>query len=141
MIRRTWGGPGALLFVLIATMAPAGAARTVRAEATMVVSAHGRVVETLTPGLRIGVTVRGLPATQRGYCLGLASAIDRYSLPVSLGRVARAAPGMGRSAATVPPRLLPAEPAGPYLLFVGVCTPIAPDRPFVARATIRIVPA
>jgi len=61
--------------------------------------------------------------------------------PVSLGRVARDAQGMGRIAATVPPRLLPAEPAGPYLLFVGVCTPIAPDRPFVARATIRIVPA
>jgi len=110
------------------------------AEATMAVSVNGRAVTTLTPGLHIGVVVRGLPAPRGAYCLGLASAIDRYSLPVSLGRVARDAQGTGRITAVVPPRLFPAEPAGPYLLFVGVCTPIAPDRPFVARTTIRIVP-
>ncbi len=107
----------------------------------MTVSANGHSAGALTPGLRIGVTVRALPPAYRPYCLGLASAIDRYSLPVSLGRVERDAQGTGHITAVVPPRLFPAEPAGPYLLFVGVCTSVAPDRPFVARATVRIVPA
>lgn len=95
----------------------------------------------LTPGTRIGVTVHALPAAKRAYCLGLASAIDRYGLPVSLGRVTRDRAGTGRLVATIPTRLLPAEPAGPFLLFVGTCTPIAPDRPFVARTFITVMPA
>ncbi len=122
-------GLSALLLALV-MMTSVQAMGLARAEATMTVSANGHVVETLTPGLRIGVTVRGLPATRRAYCL-----------PVSLGRVARDPQGTARVTATVPPRLFPAEPPGPYLLFVGVCTAIAPDRPFVARTTIHIVPA
>jgi len=114
----------------------------VRADAApqMAVMLNGRVAGSLTPGARINVVVRALPTTRRGYCLGLASAIDRAGLPVSLGRVVRGHDGVGRITATVPLRLFPAEPAGPYLLFVGVCTPIAPDRPFIARATVMIVP-
>ncbi len=143
-------GPSALTLGLLSTVAacnvsPAVSARDATATApvatTMAVSANGHSAAALTPGLRIGVTVRGLPAAYRPYCLGLASAIDRYSLPVSLGRVERDAQGTGRITAIVPPRLFPAEPAGPYLLFVGVCTSVAPDRPFVARAMVRIVPA
>lgn len=133
------GGLGAL--ALVALVLEATASVQARAAATMAVSVNGRAAATLTPGVHIGVVVRGLPAPRGTYCLGLASAIDRYSLPVSLGRVTRDAQGTGRIAAVVPPRLFPAEPAGPYLLFVGTCTPIAPDRPFVARTTIRIVPA
>ncbi|MDQ2830902.1 MAG: hypothetical protein M3Y74_17885 [Chloroflexota bacterium] len=142
-------GPSALTFVLLSTAAacnvsPVASARDASAPAptatTMAVSANGGSAGPLTPGQRIGVTVRGLPQAYRPYCLGLASAIDRYSLPVSLGRVERDAQGTGRITAVVPPRLFPAEPAGPYLLFVGVCTSVAPDRPFVARTMIRIVP-
>ncbi len=133
-------GLGAVALVLVTT-ASAWPGQRAHAAATMEVSANGHATATLTPGLRIGVTVRGLPVPRRPYCLGLASAIDRYSLPVSLGRIARDEQGTGRITATVPPRLFPAEPAGPYLLFVGSCTTIAPDRPFVARITIRIVPA
>lgn len=131
------GGLGALaiLFATAATPAP------IQGAPTIAVSAHGHAIGTLTPGLRFGVVVRGLPAAARPYCLGLASMIDHYSLPVSLGQVARDPSGTGRLTTIVPPRLFPAEPAGPYLLFVGVCTAIAPDRPFVARTTVRIVPA
>jgi len=136
-------GLGALaLAALVALVLEATGFVRAEAETTMAVSVNGRAVTTLTPGVHIGVVVRGLPvlASRGAYCLGLASAIDRYSLPVSLGRVARDAQGTGRIVAIVPPRLFPAEPTGPYLLFIGTCTPIAPDRPFVARTTIRIVP-
>jgi hypothetical protein len=143
-------GPSALTLVLLSIGAAcnvslAVSARDVAAPApvatTMAVSVHGHSAGALTPGLRIDVTVRALPRAFRPYCLGLASAIDRYSLPVSLGRVERDTQGTGRVTAIVPPRLLPAEPAGPYLLFVGMCTSVAPDRPFVARTMVRIVPA
>lgn len=109
--------------------------------AAMAVSVNGHAAHVFTPGTRISVTVWALPSTRHAYCLGLASAIDRAGLPVSLGRVARNQHGMGRVAAVIPPHLFPAEPAGPYLLFVGTCTPIAPDRPFIARAMVRILPA
>lgn len=107
----------------------------------MAVSLNGRAAHVFTPGARISVTVWALPPAHQPYCLGLASAIDRAGLPVSLGRVARDRHGVGRVAAIIPSRLFPAEPAGPYLLFVGACTPIAPDRPFYARTMIRILPA
>jgi hypothetical protein len=104
----------------------------------MAVSVNGHAVHTVTPGTRISVTVTLLPEPHHAYCLGLASAIDRYGLPVSLGHFVRGSDGSGRLKATIPARLFPAEPAGPFLLFVGTCTPIAPDRPFIARTIIRI---
>jgi hypothetical protein len=114
----------------------------VRAAAPAMVVAPARdVAGPLTPGMRIGVTIRALPPTRRAYCLGLASAIDRYGLPVSLGRVTRDSAGVGRVVATIPPRLFPAEPSGPFLLFVGTCTPVAPDRPFLAQTVVKIVPS
>lgn len=110
------------------------------ATATMSISVDGRPAGLFSPGMRISVTVSVLPVAHHAYCLGLASAIDRYSLPVSLGQLVRNLSGSGRIRATIPTRLFPAEPAGPFLLFVGTCTPIAPDRPFLTRAIIRIVP-
>ncbi len=107
----------------------------------MVVVPAGHVAGPLTPGMHIGVTVRVLPSARRAYCLGLASAIDRYGLPVSLGRLTRDSAGVGRVAATIPARLFPAEPSGPFLLFVGTCTPVAPDRPFLAQTIVKIVPS
>jgi len=44
---------------------------------------------------------RLLPPARRAYCLGLASVIDRYGLPVSLGRLTRDSAGVGRVAATI----------------------------------------
>ena len=128
---------GMAAILAFATWAACRAAAT--PPATMVVSVNGHVVHTLVPGARIGVTVSALPPSHRAYCLGLASMLDRYGLPVSLGRVARSLDGTGHAMGTIPPRLLPAEPAGPFLLFVGTCPPVAPDHPFVARTVIRIV--
>ena len=117
-------------------------AATCQAATTVIsVSVNGRLVRAVSPGTRINVLVAPLPELRQDYCLGLASAIDRSGLPVSLGRVVRDFDGVGRLKTVIPLRLLPAEPAGPYLLFVGRCTPIAPDRPFLARLIIHIAPA
>jgi hypothetical protein len=107
----------------------------------MHVSVRGHAVEALTPGMRIDVAVEALPPATHDYCVGLASAVDRSGLPLNLGRVLRDRLGTGRLAATIPVRLFPAEPAGLFLLFVGTCTPVAPDRPFVARTMVHILPA
>ena len=133
-IRRAGLGVIALALSMAATGAHAGAATSM-----LLVRAYGRSASVVTPGTRIAVTAHRLPATRHAYCLGLASVIDRYALPLNLGRVRREASGDAHVAATIPVRLLPAEPAGPYLLFVGACTPIAPDHPFVAQVMIRIV--
>ena len=126
---------GALALVL--SLATPCMARAV----AMDIRLNGHVTRVFTPGARISVTVWALPSSSHTYCLGLASAIDRAGLPVSLGRVTRDRHGVGRVVTVIPPRLFPAEPAGPFLLFVGVCTPIAPDHPFYARTMIRILPA
>jgi hypothetical protein len=105
------------------------------------ISAKGHAVEAFTPGMRVDVAVEALPPAPHAYCVGLASAVDRAGLPLNLGRVLRDSLGTGRLVATIPPRLFPAEPAGLFLLFVGTCTSVAPDRPFVARTMIRILPA
>ncbi len=97
---------------------------------------------TLTPGQHIDVRISGAALRRsQAYCLGLVSMIDRYSLPVNLGRVVVAPSGAGSVSTSIPANLLPAEPAGPFMLFVGACTSIAPDRPFVATTTVRIVRA
>lgn len=131
----------ALPCTLAALLAAQSLATCQAATPVISVSVHGHLVRAVSPGTRINVLVAPLPALRQDYCLGLASAIDRFGLPVSLGRVVRDLDGVGRLKTVIPPRLLPAEPAGPYLLFVGRCTPIAPDRPFLARLTIHIAPA
>lgn len=130
-----------LLPIALACVLSLCSAQVCRAAApALAISVHGRAVGALTPGMRINVVVRPLPPARHAYCLGLASAIDRAGLPVSLGRIALDLHGGGHLLTTIPPRLFPAEPAGPFLLFVGTCTPIAPDRPFLARTIIHIVP-
>lgn len=118
------------------TLTPARAA-TVR----MAISVDGHAARVVTPGTHIDVTVSMLPEVRHAYCLGLASAIDRFGLPVTLGQFIRDVRGSGRIKAVIPLRLFPAEPVGPFLLFVGTCTPVAPDRPFLAHSLIRIVPS
>jgi len=95
---------------------------------------------TLTPGEHIDVRISATVLQRRhSYCLGLVSMIDRYSLPVNLGRVVVAPSGTGSVSTSIPSNILPAEPAGPFMLFVGACTSIAPDRPFVATTTVHII--
>lgn len=115
--------------------------RAATASPTMAISVAGRLARVLTPGAHISVVVSPLPEQRHDYCLGLISAIDRYGLPLNLGRLVRDLSGAGRVQAVIPARLFPAEPAGPFVLFVGTCTPIAPDRPFLARTAIHIVPS
>ncbi len=127
--------------VTVVTPGLAATATTMAAARTPIaMGSRGHVAYTLTPGEHFWVIVQWLPrprADQR-YCLGLASALDRGSLPLNLGQVHQTADGRGDVLATIPPHLIPAEPPGPYLLFVGACTSIAPDRPFVAQTMVTI---
>lgn len=130
-----------LLPIALACLVSLWSAQVCRAaSAALAIRVNGRAVAAVTPGTRIDVVVHALPPARHAYCLGLASAIDRAGLPVSLGRIVPDPHGTGHLLATIPSRLFPAEPAGPFLLFVGTCTPIAPDRPFLARTIIHIVP-
>ncbi len=144
-----WRGVGmasALALGLAATVAvvtpgmAATATTTATARTPIAMGSHGHVAYTLTPGEHVRVTVQRLPRlqAQHRYCLGLASALDRGSLPLNLGQVHQTADGRGDVLTMVPSRLIPAEPPGPYLLFVGACTSIAPDRPFVAQIMVTI---
>ncbi len=131
----------ALALGLVTTgVTPGAATATATTRTPIAIGSHGHTMYLLRPGERIRVVAQRLPRSQgqRHYCLGLASALDRGSLPLNLGQVHQTADGAGDVLATVPPRLIPAEPPGPYLLFVGVCTSIAPDRPFVAQTMVTI---
>lgn len=90
------------------------------------VQAH-HVDTTLTPGATIQVVAQNLPPAPQGYCLGLASLRDRYGIPVSLGAFHRTGSHTWTAMAQVPRRVFPAEPAGPFLLYAGRCTSVAPD--------------
>ncbi len=131
------------LAAMIAVVTPglaATATTTAAARTPIAMGSRGHVAYMLTPGEHFRVIVQRLPRlqAQHRYCLGLASALDRGSLPLNLGQVHQTADGRGDVLAMVPPRLIPAEPPGPYLLFVGACTSIAPDRPFVAQTIVTI---
>jgi len=131
------------LAVTLAVVTPGMAATittTATARAPIAMGSHEHVAYTLTPGEHFRVIVQRLPRprARHRYCLGLASALDRGSLPLNLGQVHQTADGRGDILAMVPSRLIPAEPPGPYLLFVGACTSIAPDRPFVAQTMVTI---
>jgi len=144
--RRHAGLAAVLALSLAATVAvvtPGMAATATTTAATsmpIVMGSHEHAAYSLTPGEHVRVTVQRLPRprAQHHYCLGLASALDRGSLPLNLGQVHQTADGRGEVLAMVPLRLIPAEPPGPYLLFIGACTSIAPDRPFVAQTMVTI---
>lgn len=94
----------------------------------------------LSPGSSFQVVVRGLQAMPAGgYCLGMASLRDRYGIPVTLGAL-RATGGQLGVRATIPSALFPAEPPGPFLLFVGQCTTVAPEGLY-ASMRVTILPA
>lgn len=135
---------GICALALPLTASSSALAAGVHTQQTIAVRAQAPAVRTaaLTPGQHIDVHISGTVLQRRhAYCLGLVSMIDRYSLPVNLGRVVVATSGSGSVSTSIPANLLPAEPAGPFMLFVGACTSIAPDRPFVATTTVRIVSA
>lgn len=100
----------------------------------------GHPVRLLAPGASFQVVARGIWGPGGSYCLGLASLKDRYGLPVSLGIFHAGDDGAIVASATVPAHLFPAEPAGPFLLFVGSCTNVAPDGIF-GGAVVAITPA
>jgi len=131
------------LAVTLAVVTPgmaATATTTAAARTPIAMGSHRHVAYTLTLGEHFRVTVQRLPRPRARYryCLGLTSALDRGSLPLNLGQVHQTADGRGEVLAMVPPHLIPAEPPGPYLLFIGACTSIAPDRPFVAQTMVTI---
>ncbi len=97
------------------------------------VDGHSRAM--LYPGSVVTVTAR--VATGPWACVGLASMIDHGSLPLDLGPVKRIH-GLAVAVVTIPGRLLTAEPEGAYLLFIGSCASVAPDRPIVASSIIGI---
>jgi len=97
-------------------------------------------VDVLAPGAPFTAQVRGVPHPSGGLCLGLASLRDPYAIPVSLGAFQPDASGTSILQAIVPQRLFPAEPAGPFLLYVGRCTTVAPDGDY-ANTVIPIVAA
>jgi len=101
---------------------------------------NGRAVTLLAPGASFTVLVSGLGSPRETYCLGLASLRDRYGLPVSLGVFRPVDDGLMAVNAVVPTTVFPAEPVGPFLLFAGHCTTVAPDGIY-AGAVVTVVPA
>jgi hypothetical protein len=94
----------------------------------------------LAPGATITVQTSGLGTVRGAYCLGLTSLRDRYGIPVNLGTLLPVDAGQMTLDVTIPLKVFPAEPPGPFLLFVGHCTNVAPDG-VLARVTVQIVQA
>ena len=108
--------------------------------AAMQVVWDARAPRQLTPGSSFQVLVRGLRTPPAGgYCLGMASLRDRYGIPVTLGALRQSAGGQFAAHATIPSAVFPAEPPGPFLLFVGQCTSVAPEGLY-AGMRITILP-
>ena len=129
-------GAGLLYEVALAT----ASGRVPRARPTVQIRHDQHPVDVLAPGAPFAAQVRGVPQPSGGLCLGLASLRDPYAIPVSLGTFQPDASGTPTLQATVPQRLFPAEPAGPFLLYVGRCTTVAPDGDY-ADTVIPIVAA
>ena len=109
--------------------------------AAMQVVWDARAPRQLTPGSSFQVLVRGLRTPPAGgYCLGMASLLDRYGIPVTLGALEPSAEGQLVARATIPSAVFPAEPPGPFLLFVGQCTSVAPEGLY-AGIKVTILPA
>jgi hypothetical protein len=93
----------------------------------------------LVPGMPFTASVQGLRAMGTPYCLGLTSLQDRYGIPVTLGVLHPTVGGL-QVAVRVPQRVFPAEPPGPFLLFVGRCTDVAPEGIF-GSTIVLILPS
>lgn len=79
------------------------------------------------------------PATRQPVCAGLASLRDPYGIPMSLGRLRAVGHGLLHLLTHLPTRVLPAEPAGPFLVYIGTCATPAPMGEF-AHIVINIQP-
>lgn len=126
----------AISALLLSAMPRAGA----RAVEPLLVLHGGLRVHLLAPGASFSVLSTSLGAARTTYCLGLVSLRDRYGLPVSLGIFRPASDGLMAVSARVPLAVFPAEPPGPFLLFAGRCTAVAPDG-MLASAAVTILPA
>ena len=123
----------------LALLARIDGATVAHASSTTIQILHaGAPSRLLAPGADFVVLASG-SALPPGACLGLASLRDPGGIPVSLGSF-RAVAGSLAVHARVPLSVFPAEPPGPFLLFVGRCTDVAPDGNY-ASATITILPA
>jgi hypothetical protein len=99
---------------------------------------EGRQVQVLVPGATVVAVATGLGGSEMHYCLGLASVADRYGIPITLGEFRPGDDGVMLARARVPLNMFPAEPAGPYILFAGRCTHVAPSGNYAA-AIVTIV--
>ena len=100
---------------------------------------EGRQIQVLVPGASVVAVATGLAGNQMHYCLGLASLADRYGIPVTLAEFRSGDDGVMLARARVPLNVFPGEPAGPYILFAGRCTNVAPSGNF-ASTNVTIVP-
>lgn len=92
---------------------------------------------TYAAGQRIVVRASGLATPARPLCVGLSSLIDRYSLPINLGQLHVSSTRIAELRTRIPAGLIGPEPAGPYVVFVGLCGVPAPTGEY-ARAVIAI---
>ncbi|HVC79264.1 MAG TPA: hypothetical protein VNL35_02030 [Chloroflexota bacterium] len=97
----------------------------------------GRPVGVLIPGATVEAVASGLDGGRQRYCLGLASLGDRYGVPVTLAPFRPADDGVMVARARIPLHVFPAEPTGPFLMYAGSCTDVAPLGN-VAGARVRI---
>ncbi len=128
----------AIVFAVV-LLASASGGRALAAGSSLRVLHEGRQVQVLVPGASVVAVVTGLSGSQMRYCLGLASLADRDGIPVTLGEFRPGDDGVMLARARVPLNVFPGEPAGPYILFAGRCTNVAPSGNYAA-AIVTIVP-
>jgi len=88
-------------------------------------------------GQSIVVRASRLVTPAKPLCVGLSSLIDHYSLPINLGQLHVTSTRVAELRTRIPAGLIGPEPAGPYVVFVGVCGVPAPTGEY-ARAVITI---
>jgi hypothetical protein len=141
MKRDVLRGSVALILALIGGLAQGSLpARAALASPNLYLVQAQHLTTMLAPGATIQIVARDLPPAPHGYCLGLVSLRDRYGIPVSLGAFHRTGTRTWTVVARVPRNVFPAEPAGPFLLYAGRCTSVAPDGNF-GSTQVTIMPS
>jgi hypothetical protein len=128
----------AVVFAVVVT-AIVGSGQARATGSSLRVLHEGRQVQVLIPGASVVAVATGLAGRQMHYCLGLASLADRYGLPITLAEFRPGDDGVMLARAHVPLNVFPGEPAGPYILFAGRCTSVAPSGNF-ASTNVMIEP-
>ncbi|HXT37990.1 MAG TPA: hypothetical protein VN837_20635 [Chloroflexota bacterium] len=127
---------GAILLALVLTVLVCGGRARGSGPALRILH-DGRPVGILIPGATVEAVATGLDGRRERYCLGLASLGDRYGVPVTLASFHPVDDGVMVAKARVPLHVFPAEPTGPFLMYAGSCTDVAPLGN-VAGARVRI---